>query len=147
MMFHGDARIALEVFDNRDHINPMLLLTLEELSQSEERLQLQNPNVSLIHALQRIATTKADREVHVFLRGDWYQCRGMGLLPWSPSMSLLVQMGIVSREAPFDSRVLPEITFRAQDLGFGTAVHEKNPIDMCVKTDRSSQRSGRPSKS
>lgn len=134
--YHGDARISLEIFTNRKHIDPMLLHILAGLSQAEESLEELSPNVSLIHTLQRIATTRTDREIEIILNGSLYQCKGMGLLPWSPSMALLIKLGIISRIVLLDKNILPEITFRTQDLTPVTVIDDKNPLDMCRKVVR-----------
>ncbi len=136
IILHGDARLAFEIFTNRNYTDPMLLLMLDGIARHEELFSQNNEKASMLHALQKIAMTETSRRVNVTFSENSYACTGMGLLPWVPSIGLMLKLGILNESVPYDDRVLPMIKFRLQDFGFGTRIHENNPMDSCQRIFR-----------
>lgn len=133
IVYHGDARLTLERFSTIDYVDPLLLNFLDSLSQQEIEFEVDTPKAALIHRLQKIATTRVKKNVLMTIDGFPHECQGMGMLPWSPSIPLLIKSKIVTDLVDVDNSVMPEITFRQSNSGFQTEEDERDPMKTCEK--------------
>lgn len=132
IMFHGDVRLTLETFSDRDYIDPKLLRILDKLAQEELIFQSRNKKILLLHNYQRIASLKG--EIHLQVDGVKYLCAGMELNPWVPSLKLLSALGVIDAGVPRDLMVFPEIEPKSAEMRINVSVSEQDPFDRCKKT-------------
>ena len=134
VLFHGDAKITLNRIGHSDWIEPLLLTRLTLTVRSEDNLILIMPKGAIIQLAQRIALSGKDVIVHGTLNGMRYECNGMDLPYWVPTVGMLRTLGIVDAENSETENYFKDLPARIKDFGIDLTPSPANPLAHCKKT-------------
>ena len=132
ILFHGDAKITLNRLAKLDWIDPMLLLKLARLSETEDELNVLIPKAERIQLAQRVALAAKGTLLTGRIQTAKYECHGIGLPFWVPATSVLTTLQIVESNTKKYSEFSKEVPFRVMDFGTDVTASLENPLDHCV---------------